>query len=84
MAAKRIRASSSPYAPTAPATGRQEQYLAAIGELTAELGRAPSTGEVAGKLGITARGARKELQRLERQGRLAPAPITTMTGWAQK
>lgn len=81
MAAKRTRATRSPFV-TPGTTDRQEEFLAAVAGLTAELGRAPSSGEIADKLGITRLGARKQLQKLERQGRLAAAPITTMTGWA--
>lgn len=82
MATKRTRASSSPYAPQKAPTSRQDEFLAAVESLTSELGRAPSTGEVAARLGITRLGARKQLQALERSGRLRPAPITTLTGWA--
>ena len=83
MAAKRTRATRSPFVSTPP-TERQDEFLATVGELTAELGRAPSTGEIADRLGITRLGARKQLQKLEREGRLKPAPITTMTGWAAR
>ncbi len=76
MASKRNRA-RSPFVPAPGATGRQEQYLAAIRELTVCRGRGPTTGEVAAFLGISRQGALKELQRLERDGRLTPP-----TGWA--
>lgn len=76
MAAKRNRA-RSPYLPAPGATGRQEEYLAAIRELTASSGHGPTTGEIAAHMGISRQGALKELQRLARAGRLTPP-----TGWA--
>lgn len=79
---RRLRVARSPYAPGEPATDRQSEFLAVIGELAGELGRAPSAGEIAARMGITRLGARKQLQALARKGILKPAPITTMTGWA--
>jgi hypothetical protein len=73
MAAKRTRAASSPFAPAKAPTRRQDEFLAAVGELTRSLnGRGPTTAEIAGYLGISRQGALKQLMALWSAGRLNP------------
>lgn len=83
MAVKRRR---SPYAPkpiAAPPTERQEAFRETIRALTAELGRGPSTVEIAARLGITHSGARQQLHALEARGLIADVPKVVRSGrWA--
>lgn len=79
MAAKR----RSPFAPpklTAPPTERQDEFLALVGTLTAQLGRGPSTGEIAAAMGITHSGARRQLHALEKRGLIGDVPRTVRSG----
>jgi hypothetical protein len=80
---KRRKRQRSPFAPTPsalPPTARQDEFLAAIGELTAQLGRGPSTVEIAERLGITRDGCRSQLRALERKGAIGDIPKTVRSG----
>lgn len=84
MAAKRPRA-KSPFraAPVRPATDRQNDYLAAVAQLTRELERAPNGAEVARHLGVSRQSATQQLQALEAKGLLVDVPRVVSSGkWA--
>ena len=69
--------------PPLPPTARQDEFRAAIAALTQELGRGPSTGEIAARLGISRDGARAQLRALERKGLIGDVPKTVRSGrWA--
>jgi predicted ArsR family transcriptional regulator len=54
-----------------------------VGDLTDQLGRAPSAAEIGDHLGITRLGARSQLQALEAKGLLKDIPKTVSSGqWA--
>jgi DNA-directed RNA polymerase specialized sigma subunit len=80
---KRRRSPFAPVPSALPPTARQDEFLAAIGALTAELGRGPSTVEIAARLGITRDGCRSQLRALERKGAIGDIPKTVRSGrWA--
>lgn len=73
----------SPYRVPRKATARQQEFLDAVAELTAELGRAPNAGQVAARIGVTRLGARRQLKALEEKGLLHDIPKTMSSGqWA--
>lgn len=80
---KRRRSPFVPEPSALPPTARQDEFRAAIGALTAELGRGPSTGEIAARLGISRVGASHQLRALERKGLIGDVPKTVRSGrWA--
>lgn len=80
---KRRRSPFVPEPSALPPTARQDEFLAVIGALTQELGRGPSTGEIAARLGISRVGASHQLQALERKGLVGDIPKTVRSGrWA--
>lgn len=82
-AGKRRRSPFVPEPSALPPTARQDEFLAAIGALTAELGRGPSTVEVAARMGISRMGAFRQLQALERKGVIGDVPKVVRSGrWA--
>lgn len=56
---------------TKPPTPRQLQILAAVRELTGELGRKPSATEIAARVGVTRHGILVQLRALETKGLLS-------------
>lgn len=61
-------------------TKRQAEYLEALFELAAQLGRPPTSGEIASALGMTRYGARLQLQALEEMGLIADVPMEIRSG----
>jgi Mn-dependent DtxR family transcriptional regulator len=61
-------------------TSRQREVLRAVLELSAELGRAPTSPEVATRLGVSRVSALEALKRLERVGALADLPRVISSG----
>lgn len=69
--------------PMRGATKRQHDFLRAVQELTAALGRAPNAREVGDHMGMTRTGARLQLLDLERKGLLEDMPKIVSSGqWA--
>lgn len=80
---KRRRSPFAPVPSALPPTSRQDEFLAAIGALTAELGRGPSTVEIAARMGITRDGCRSQLRALEKKGLIGDVPKVVRSGeWA--
>ena len=77
---KRLRSPYAPKAPARPATDRQRDFLAAVVELTAELGHAPSAADIAARLGMSRQGAEKQLHALETKGLLSDVPRMVRSG----
>lgn len=63
-----------------PTSDPQKALLRAIESLTAELGRGPSTVELAAFTGMTRGGIRATLERLERGGLIADVPKQVRSG----
>jgi predicted ArsR family transcriptional regulator len=82
MSSSKRHKARSPYV-ARPATDRQEQFLAAIAELTEALGQAPSANAIAERLGVTPKGARQQLQALAAKGLAEDVPKVVSSGqWA--
>lgn len=80
---KRQRSPFAPEPTALPPTARQDEFRAAIAALTAELGRGPSTGEIAARLGVTRDGCRSQLRALEKKGIIGDVPKMVRSGrWA--
>lgn len=82
---KRARRAKSPFVAQAPRspTRRQKEFLRAVADLTANLGRAPSAGELGEHMGISRLGARGQLLRLAERGLLRDVPVVVSSGqWA--